>query len=1024
MTRTWKSLALPLLLGTLASPLAAQQQQPQTGTIVGRVMDRTTGQPVAEANVVIVGSTRGGRTSEQGRYRVSGVPPGTHQVRVTRLGYSAETRPATVAAGQEISVDFQVGPTAVQIDEVVVTATGETQRRRETGNAVSVVQPSVAALATTTNIAQILTASAPGVYVNSPGGTTGSANRIRIRGANSINLSNEPLLIIDGVRVSNQITSTGGLNVGGIGVGGQVSSRLNDINPDDIESIEVLKGPAASALYGTAAAPGVIQIRTKRGRPGRTQWTSYAEAGTQEDVFTYPANFAHVGTTSAGTRTAFCTLDVQARRACTPNPDSLVSHNPLEAASPFVRGYRTSLGLSAAGGSDVASYFVSGDMDRDQGVFDPNNFRRVSLRANLTSQLRNDVNLQVSANYVSSRLAFPQNDNNILGIFGGGLLGSAFDNPTTRGYIAGQVPQEIFAIDTRENVERFVGSATSNWQVTNWLSMVGTTGVDFFDRRNKETVPPNAVFFGSLPEGQRTSNAAQIWNYTANLSAAAAFAIRPDLRSQTTVGVQFTQEQIQSTRAFGAKLLAGTGSLEGTAARFTVGETNTDNRTLGALVSEQVSWRDRLFVTAAARTDKNSAFGENFGWSLYPALSLSYVISEEPFFPRIAALSSLRLRSSFGVSGQRPNFRDAITFFSTQTVTVEATDVPGITIPAAGLGGTGNPDLKPELSREWEVGLESGFFGSRVGLDVTYYNKRTTDALVERTLPPSLGLAASQWDNLGATTNEGFEVQLNANLLNRPVWTIDPLRLDLTVAASTNKNRLVALGNLPNGNPIPPIVFGIQRHVNGFPLGGYWDEGFTFEDLNGDGIISRVNCPGQAQVAGAPACEITVTAAAVYLGNPIPTREISVSPRVGLWNWLELSALIDHKGGFKTFNNTSRFRCNFLNCREAYDRSTSLFDQARNIAHLMGTDAGYVEDATFTKLREVAVSLTAPRAWATRARVEGLRLTVAGRNLATWTDYSGFDPEVNSTPGNLFSTSDFLTQPPLRIISARLTVQF
>ncbi|MDQ3949483.1 MAG: TonB-dependent receptor, partial [Gemmatimonadota bacterium] len=669
--------------------------------------------------------------------------------------------------------------------------------------------------------------------------------------------------------------------------------------------------------------------------------------------------------------------------------------------------------------------------DRDQGVFEPNQFRRASLRANLTAQLRPTLNFQASTNYISSRLEFPQNDNNTLGVYGGGLLGSAFDNPTGRGYILGQTPQELFAIDVREDVERFVGSATSNWQINNWLSMVGTAGVDFFDRRNRQTVPPGRVFFGSLPEGQRQSNAGQTWNYTANVGATAAFALRPDLRSQTTLGVQFTQEQIQATQAFGARLLAGTGSLAGTAARFAVNEVNTDNRTLGALISEQLGWRDRLFFTAALRTDKNSAFGENFGWSRYPAFSASYVISEEPFFPKIAALSSLRLRTSFGMSGQRPNFRDAISFFETQTVTVAGSDQPGIQIAAnATNAGTGNPDLRPELSREWEAGFESGFFNSRVGLEFTYYNKTTTDALVQRPLPPSLGLTQIQWDNLGKTTNSGIELQLNAQVFNRPVWTIDPLRLDLTVTASTNRNRLVDIGSLPNGDPIPPIVFGNQRHVNGYPLGGYWDEGITWSDKNGDGIISRVNCPGQTQVAGGPECEVTITTnedgtpRVVFLGNPLPTREFSLSPRLGLWNWLELSALIDHKGGFKQFNNTQRFRCNFGNCREAYDRTAPLFIQARNIGHLLNTDAGYVEDATFTKLREVAVSLTAPRAWATRARVEGMRLTLAGRNLATWTDYTGFDPEVNSQPSANFSTSDFLTTPPLRILSARLTVQF
>jgi TonB-dependent starch-binding outer membrane protein SusC len=1023
MPSTWKSLVLPLLVGALASPLAAQQEPAQAGSIVGRVTDRASGQPIPEASVVIVGSTRGGRTSEQGRYRITGVPVGTHQVRVTRLGYSVETRPAVVVAGQDLTVDFQVSPTAVQIDEVVVTATGETQRRRETGNAVSVVQPAPERLATTTNIAQVLTAAAPGVYVNNSGGNVGSASRIRIRGANSISLSNEPLLIIDGVRASNQILPNNSAQI--VGVGGQQASRLNDINPDDIESIEVLKGPAAAALYGTAAASGVIQIRTKRGRPGRTQWTTFVEGGTQEDVQTYPANFAWVGTTGTGARTAGCTLDAQSRGVCTPNPDSLVSHNPLEVYSPFIRGHRESFGLSVAGGGDVASYFVSGDFDKDQGVFEPNSFRRASLRANLTAQLRPTLNLQASTNYISSRLEFPQNDNNTLGVYGGGLLGSAFDVGTGHGFILGQTPQELFAIDVREDVERFVGSATSNWQINNWLSAVGTAGVDFFDRRNRETVPPGRVFFGSLPEGQRRSNPAQTWNYTANVGTTAAFSLRPDLRSQTTVGLQYTQELVQATQTFGAKLLAGTGSLQGTAARFAVGEVNTDNRTVGALISEQLGWRDRLFLTAAARTDKNSAFGENFGWSFYPAFSTSYVISEEPFFPKVAALSSLRLRASFGMSGQRPNFRDAISFFETQTVTVAGTDVPGIQIAAnATNAGTGNPDLKPELSREWEAGFESGFFNSRVGLEFTYYNKSTTDALVQRPLPPSLGLTQIYWDNLGKTKNEGVELQINANILNQPVWTIDPVRFDLTVTASTNRNRLVDIGRLPNGDVIPDIVFGNQRHRNDYPLGGYWDEGLTFQDLNGDGIITRVNCPGQAAVTGGPACEAFVTDTVVYLGNPIPTREFSISPRIGLWNWLEVSALIDHKSGFYQFNNTQRFRCNFGNCREAYDRTASLYEQARNLGQAMGTDAGYVEDATFTKLREVAVSLTAPRAWAARARVDGVRLTLAGRNLKTWSDYTGFDPEVNSQPTANFSTSDFLTTPPLRILSARLTVQF
>ncbi|MGQ0715432.1 MAG: SusC/RagA family TonB-linked outer membrane protein [Gemmatimonadaceae bacterium] len=1001
-----------VLLGAVALPRVALAQD--TGSLEGRVTEAGA-VPVPDALITIVGTNRGARTTEDGQYRIASLRPGEVMVRVTRLGYAAVARPATIAAGQTARLDFELTAAAVTIDEVVVTATGESQRRRESGNTVNTVIPTPERLSTSTTVAQLLEAQAPGVYINSPGGTTGSASRIRIRGANSLSLTNEPLLIIDGIRVSNEITQSNNLG-GGIGVGGQGSSRFNDINPDDIASIEILKGPAAAALYGTAAASGVIQIRTKRGRPGGVRWTTYVEGGTQEDVTDYPANFSQIGTrVSNGERVTGCTLDAQVRSICTPKADSLARWNPLEQASPFVTGTRTSLGLSVAGGGEAANYFVSGDLDRDWGILEPNKFKRVGLRANFNGQLGSDLGIQVATNFVSSRLEFPQNDNNILGVLGGALLGSAFDNPTSRGWLSGQTPGEVFALDVREDVERFLGSIGANWQAMSWLTIVGTTGVDYFTRRNKSTVPPNRVFFGSLPEGQRTANITDVWNYTANGSASANFSLTPEVTSTTTLGVQFTQEMVQGNRAFGAKLLAGTGSLQGTAARFGVGEANTDNKTLGALLQQQVGWRDRLFATAAVRTDNNSAFGENFGWIAYPAFSLSYVISEEPFFPQTDILSSLRLRAAYGQSGQRPNFRDAITFFNTQTITAGGTDFAGVTV-----GGTGNPDLRPELSREYEVGFESALLNDRIGLEFTYYDKKTKDLLVQRPLPPSAGETQVQFANLGTSTNTGFEGRINAR-----VFEIGKAHFDITAIGSTNRNRLVTLGNLPSGDPIPDIVFGPQRHVAGFPLGGYWDEGYTFQDLNNDGIITRVNCPGQPTVAGGPACEFTRSSGLVYLGNPLPTREWSLSPRFGFSSWLEISALFDHKGGYKLFNNTGRFRCNFGNCQAAYDPSAPLFEQARHLGQgFFQTDAGFVEDATFTKLREVSITLTAPRDLAARFRAEGVRLTIAGRNLATWTEYTGFDPEVNSQPLNLFSTSDFLTIPPLRMFTTRLTVQF
>jgi len=967
---------------------------------------------LGDVQVRVVGTQRGSITNEQGDYRITGITPGSVTVRAQRIGFTPATQTVTVVTGNPVTANFALTATAIQIDEVVVTATGESQRKRESGNTIATVTPTPERLATTTNIAEVLQAAAPGVYVNSPGGTQGSANRIRIRGASSLSLSNEPLLIVDGVRASNQIGGVAG--DGTIGVGGQATSRLNDINPDDIEAIEIIKGPAAAALYGTAGANGVIQIRTKRGRAGKAKWTLTAEGGRQRDVQDYPSNYTQVGTIPSGARTTGCTLDAQSRQVCTANPDSLVSHNPLKTVNPFITGKTASVGASVSGGGDVASYYVSADVDDDHGIVEPNKFRRWSTRLNLTSQFRENISAQLSTSYIGSRLEFPQNDNNTLGILGGGLLGSAFDDSVGHGYITGQTVQELYAIDVRENVERFVGSAPLVWQVNKWLTTNATAGVDFFDRRNRQTIPPGKVMNSqSNLDGQRNANNADIWNYTANASATANFDLTPTLRSTTTSGVQYTREYIEGVRAQGSKLLGGTGSLQGAAARFVVGETNTDNRTFGGLISEQLAWRDRLFLTGALRTDRNSAFGQDFGWVSYPAASLSYVISDEDFFPKTNFLSSLRLRTAYGESGKQPNFRDAITFFNTQTITIAGADQPGITV-----GGTGNLNLKPEVSREIEGGFEAAFFNARAGLEVTYYQKTSTDLLIARPLPPSLGLTPTQFDNLGESQNKGWEVMLRSQLLD-----LRNAKFEVTATYSGNKTELTDIGRLPSGEKISPIVLGNQRHVEGYPLGGYWDESIKFTDKNGDGIITRVNCPGQSQVAGAPECEMEIGALS-YLGQPLPTREISVTPRLQLYNWLQLSALIDHKGGFKVFNNTERFRCNFGNCPAAYVASSSLENQAANLGQLMNTDAGYVEDGTFTKLREVAATFTAPQSWAAKARAENMTLTFAGRNLFTWTNYKGFDPEVNSTPNANFGTSDFLTQPPLRSFTARVSVAF
>ncbi|MFL5463887.1 MAG: TonB-dependent receptor domain-containing protein, partial [Gemmatimonadaceae bacterium] len=587
-----------------------------------------------------------------------------------------------------------------------------------------------------------------------------------------------------------------------------------------------------------------------------------------------------------------------------------------------------------------------------------------------------------------------------LGIISAGLLGTAFDGPG-KGYLNGIFPDMVYNIDTRQDTQRFENTLNSSYQPLSWLTATAVAGLDYLNRYDNEVVPPNRAAFGSLPDGQRTSNPYQIYNYSANGTLSAAFTPLPGLKSTTKISSLFNKELVRGTQAFGAKLVAGTESLAGTTSRFAVNETNTDNKTISALAREDLAWQDRIFFSAAIRNDKNSAFGQNFGSINYPSFTLSWVVNEESFFPRNDFFNSLRLRAANGKSGQKPNFRDAITFFNSQTVTVAGTDVAGITV-----GGTGNPDLRPERSKETELGFDAGFFRDRIGLEVTHYNKKTDDLLIAVPLPPSLGLTATQFKNLGTVSNKGWEY-----LVNTKVVDLDRFGFDFLISGSTNNNKLLSLGFLHDTVAVPSIVVNTQqRHQVGVPLGSYFQRSITFNDANKDGIISR--------------SEITLSDTAVYLGNPLPTHNFAFTPNITLFRALRISALFDHKGGYKLFNNTRRFRCSFGNCREAFDKTAPLADQAASIAIALGTDAGYIEDATFTKLRELSFSLRAPESMTRAFGGHTVEFTVAGRNLKTWTNYTGFDPEINSSPGLQFSTSDFLTLSPTRTWTARVNVNF
>jgi outer membrane receptor protein involved in Fe transport len=563
---------------------------------------------------------------------------------------------------------------------------------------------------------------------------------------------------------------------------------------------------------------------------------------------------------------------------------------------------------------------------------------------------------------------------------------------------------------TTQSVDRLTSGLEARWAPQPWLTLNGVTGLDYAGRTDQSITPP-----GLIPDpdrralGNATSNPYSLYTYTSNLNATATYRAAGDLEASTSVGTQYVGERVRGTQAFGEGLVGGTGSLGGATTGFAVAAQNTDVITIGGYLQQRLAWRDKVFLSGALRGDDNSAFGQDFKFIYYPSASLSWVIGEESFFPQNDWVSSLRLRTSYGQSGQRPGFRNAVTFFTAVGVKRAGTDLGGVTLG----NPVGNPDLKPERSAEYELGFDVGFLRDRISLEATYYDKTTEDALIARNLPPSSG-AATRFENLGKVTNKGFEGMVTAQVLN---WR--NLQFDLTVTGSTNKNKLVRLGQ-----DVDTIFFGlganngdfIQRHAEGHPLGGYWQRLITgFSDDNSDGIIG----PNEVQLSDNP----------VYLGQPLPTREVSIMPSIGFLRYFRVSGNLNHRGGFKIYNSTAQFRCAvFLNCQAANDPSVGLAEQARAMASaranfgLDASDAGYVEDGSFWKLREVSLTALAPTSWANRLGVSDLSLTLSGRNLATWTDYTGFDPEINFSGTTNFSTAEFLTQPQVRYFTARVSI--
>jgi TonB-linked SusC/RagA family outer membrane protein len=949
---------------------------------------------------VRIDNARGGATTDNtGQFRLT-VPAGPHTVTVLRLGYASARRPVTVAAGEEVRVDVSLQTSAVSLEQVVVTGTAGAQELRTVGNAVSTIRAAdELAKSAAPDMGALLRARTTGLDVLPVTGRVGAGPAIQIRGPASIGLSNNPLIYVDGVRVNNAVAQ-GPASAGGLGTqGAAVMNRLNDFNPEDIERIEIIKGPAAATIYGTEAANGVVQIFTKRGVSGsasRPEVTISVQNGSAffRDVESrVPTNFMR----DAATNTIVEWNGVK---------QEADSGRPI-----FNTGWERRYNGSVSGAREQVRYYASAGYINDLGLEPNNSSRQFTTHGNLSTNLGAKTELSTSLNFVnlSTHVGADVGASALLGAIAGHRL--LF--PASRGFYPNfppEVPQQLY--DNASRVNQFTGSGTLSNQPLSWLNHRLIAGLDYVgeDTRAIEHVaPPELVRFLSAAQaggriGQTLRRNSLI---TLDYSATGNATLTSDFTSATSVGGQFNRTEFNSSFLGGFGFPArGVETVSAAANALASTQADTVNTTIGAYVQEQVGWRDRVFLTGAVRVDNNSAFGEDFKWITYPKFGLSWVVSDEPFWTWDRWVNTLRFRTAYGESGRQPRAFSALRTFT----------------PVVGPGGTnavtpsslGNPELKPERGKEIEVGFEAQVL-NRVGLEFTHYSKKTLDEIVSQPVAPSSGFSGSQLINIGRVDSRGIEARVT---YDQTLWRdIDwSLMVNVSTATNTIKENIASAVSAPG-----------TANIIGYPIQGLWSKRVVSADRDattGNVVVASILCEGPDGSAPV-AC---ATAPFKFMGPSTPKTFGAVANTFNIGKSVRLFGLVDFRRGHRIWNQNELIRCNGLAgaplCRANYfPQEFSTVQLANYAANAFANSAisQTFQDASFVKLREISATYFIPPRFA--PGMSRASITLAARELHTWTGYGGIDPEgvtTNATIGT--SGIDQAVTPPLTRFIATLNL--
>jgi len=948
----------------VAGPIAAAAlvpgaglQELRTGTIAGRVSDAVTGEPLPGVQISLEGTSIGTLTNREGRYVLVNIEPGRYVVRAQYIGYSSETREVEVQTGQSVQLDFALRTAAIELEGVVVTGTAGQARRREVGNTITQINARELENMPIRDVGDVLQARVAGGLVMDNSGQVGAGRRIRLRGFNSISQSNHPIIYVDGVRISSDpYTASPGVS--------QASSPLSLINPADIERVEVVKGAAASTLYGTEANAGVIQIFTRRGSRGEPRWSLGIRQGIN--------NLGHVGPKEDPTGLFL--------NDCTDFPGCPASGTWLR------NGHTQGYDLSVQGGGETLTYYLSGRFEHEEGVIDPQYQQGWALRGNFGFDAGPGLNIRFTNSYSHQTVRWLPDGNNAEAFLINVIRGPRSNSPDYN-------HRPILEAEHFSFVNQMTSGVNVTWTPTSSMSHRLNMGVDLADSEATRERPWGYVF---LKTGDRTTNNRHRRTLTMDYAGTWNTQIGSNWTSSLSWGGQLYDRFTKTVNATGEDFSGPGAKVISSGARTSASETRLRVVSGGVFLQEMIGWKDRLFVTGGVRWDGFSTFGEGAGVVAYPKISAAYTISDHDFWPEWAG--AMKLRAAVGESGMAPGAFDAVRVWQS----IAGDDGQ----PGVRPGNPGNPDLGPERTREFEFGFEGTVLDDRVSFEFTHYTKRTYDALIPVEQTPSMGFVGTQLENVGELESWGNELFVNVVPVRRP-----DLHWEFGVRLATNETRAVDLGGLQRIAAFDPLWQ--QWIIPGLPVPAYY--GPVVQNPNEVGVppvyeeeyLGPVYPTLTASLSTSATLSQRLTLSALgefqgghYLTSGVARQQV----RRDLWpTCIGLSERIE-AGDIAGITARDQARCSYTN---------SYLD--------------WTERADFFKLRQISLSYRLPESWLPDdARSVTVRLEAS--NLFTITGFPGIDPEAiedGSLEGNAaFYRVEYYNIPPPRRFQVRVNVDF